>query len=85
MSKHVGPKKPKPIKKPKRLFLAPLLLLAGCASNMISVDAIKGSVEAVSARHDAYVEADDSLSADERSIFLRTTELLRRILEEASK
>ena len=68
----------------KKLFLVPVLLLTSCAS-MIHVDAIDGPVNRISDRHDAYVSADESLSQDEKDIYMRTTELLRRILAEAKK
>lgn len=71
-----------------RKFLATLALaatLTSCSTSMISVDAIRDPIMLVSDRHDAYVEADPDLSDSEKDIFLRTTELLRKILEEASK
>lgn len=75
------------MQKLKKWALPALLLICfvGCKGGMISVDAIDGSVQKVSDRHDAYVNADLSLSADQKRTFLRTTELLRLVLEEAKK
>jgi len=97
MSKHPRPvKKPKPKPRPKRdgrppidrlkhFWLAPVLLLSACSMNMIHVDAIADSVAMISERHDAYVEADPALSALEREVYLRDTELLGLVIEEAQK
>lgn len=63
----------------------PLFLLMSCQTGMIRADSIDGAVNRVADRHDAYVRDDDSLSDDEKSIYLRTTELLRRLLAEAQK
>lgn len=63
-----------------------LLALAatGCSQpGMVSVSAIDAPVNAVCDRHDAYVEADTSLSDLEKETYLRTTTLLRRVVEEA--
>ena len=85
MSKHPKPVK-KPIKKPKRFLMAlPLLFLGACATDMIQVDAIADSVALISERHDLYVLNDQGLSDDERRIFLRDTELLGLVIEEAQK
>ncbi len=83
MSKHPKPTVKKP--KPKRLWLAPLLFLGACSTNMIHVDAIADSVFLITERDDAYLRADDSLSDLERDIFLRDNELLRGVIEEAQK
>lgn len=88
MSKHPKPTVKKP--KPKRGLIAfPVLLtlfvLNACSTNMIHVDAIADSVADISARHDAYVEADPLLSDDQRRIFLRDTLLLGLVIEEAQK
>lgn len=73
----------------KKLTLAvvalAVLLLPSCATDMIHVDAIDDLIEIVSDRHDVYVEADESLSDDERRRYLRSTEILRGVIEEASK
>ncbi len=86
MSKHT-PNKPRP--KPKRALFAALatvfVALAACSTNMIAVEAIEDPTLKVSARHDAYVAADPDLLDLEREIYLRTTELLRRVIEEAKK
>ena len=60
-------------------------MLASCQMGMIRADAIDGPVNRISDRHDAYVKEDDSLSDEEKSIYLRSSELLRRIVAEARK
>lgn len=68
-----------------------LLVLAGSSGcqgaqkGYVSVSAIEGSVRIVADRHDAYVAADTGLSESERQTRLRTTELLRQVVNEASK
>jgi hypothetical protein len=52
---------------------------------MINVDAFGPGLEKVLDRHDAYVRADKSLSETLKKIYLRTSELIRQILEEARK
>jgi hypothetical protein len=60
-------------------------MLASCQTGMIRADAIDGPVNRITDRHDAYVKADDSLSNEEKSIYLRSSELLRRVIAEAGK
>ena len=60
-------------------------MLASCQMGMIRADAIDGPVNRISDRHDAYVKEDDSLSDEEKSIYLRSSELLKRIIAEAGK
>ncbi len=59
----------------------------GCnmKKGMIDVGAIESSISTVTERHDDYVEADTSLSDVEKSTALRSSELLRRIVDEAKK
>lgn len=66
------------------LLLAACLAFPGCCgAGAVRAEAIAPAVEKVSARHDAYVKADASLSEVDRRIFLRSTELLRKVLAEA--
>jgi hypothetical protein len=60
-------------------------MLASCQTGMIRADAIDGPVNRITERHDAYVREDDSLSDEEKAIYLRSSELLRRILAEAGR
>ena len=60
-------------------------MLASCQMGMIRADAIDGPVNRIADRHDAYVKKDASLSDEEKSIYLRSSELLRRIIAEAGK
>lgn len=60
-------------------------MLASCQMGMIRADAIDGPVNRIADRHDAYVQEDASLSDEEKSIYLRSSELLRRIIAEAGK
>lgn len=80
--------KPKPRPRPRRflaLFIIPALMLASCQTGMVRANAIDGPIKRIAARHDAYVILDESLSDDEKAIYLRTTELLKRIVAEAKK
>jgi len=52
---------------------------------MINVAALRPGLEKVLDRHDNYVKADQSLSDVLRKVYLQTTTLIRKILEEASK
>lgn len=67
----------------KKLAFVLALFLAACSQGMINVDALEGLVEPVAARHDAYVEADDSLDVAAKADFLRSTAILRDILAAA--
>ncbi len=71
----------------KKLITVALLalFLTSCKTNMIRVGAIDGPIERITERHDDYVRGDESLSGDEKEIYLRSSELLNRIIEEAKK
>lgn len=69
----------------KKLLLVPLLFVFGCAKHTISVDAVEGLIENVTARHDTYVQADASLPVEIKADYLRSSELLRRVVAEAKK
>lgn len=60
-----------------------LLSLSGCGGPGIKPEAIQGTLERVSARHDAYVLADPALDGDDRVRHLRDTELLRKVVQTA--
>lgn len=62
-----------------------LVALTSCSTNMIQVSAIANSVADISERHDAYVQADPNLSDLERDVYLRDTELLLYVIEEAQR
>lgn len=63
------------------LFLTPL---AGCASKgMVHVDSIAVPMRAVAERHDAYVNADESLSDLEKRVFLRSSQILLEVIDAA--
>jgi hypothetical protein len=55
------------------------------APRTISVDAIEPGLIEVLDRHDKYVQADQSLDELLKRIYLRTSELLRLLMEEAKK
>jgi hypothetical protein len=67
------------------LTAALVLPTTGCKSHMINVDALEGGLVKVLDRHDAYVKADTSLEDLVKQVYLRSTELIRMILEEAKK
>ena len=61
------------------------LSILGCSTSTIRVEAIADPIRLVADRHDAYIQADDTLSDLERETYLRTTSLLRQVIEEAEK
>lgn len=68
----------------KRSVLAVLsLFLAGCATGGIDPEAIDGLCEKIRQRHDAYVEADESLSDFEKRTYLDSTAQLERVVQAA--
>jgi uncharacterized protein YcfL len=71
--------------KPRRIVaLVALVALTGCSSpTSIEARNIAEPLRDVSARHDAYTAADESLSESERARNLRDTELLNAILDQA--
>ena len=76
--------------RPTVSILATVAVLAiasggGCSTSTIRVEAIADPVRLVADRHDAYIQADDTLSDLERETYLRTTSLLRQVIEEAEK
>lgn len=59
---------------------------SGCTSSgYVHVDTFDGLIEPVAARHDDYVQADESLDEFQRRVFLRSTELLRKAVAEAKE
>lgn len=66
--------------------LVALLALTSCkGTGWAHVDEFGPAVELVSDRHDAYVQADQGLQDEQREAFLKTTELLRRLIRELRK
>lgn len=60
------------------------LTLGGCVSRgTIPAADIEPLIEVVGERHDAYVEADESLSEAQKGVALRSTALLRKVVQEA--
>lgn len=57
-------------------------LLAPC-ENTIDATAVSDPIAIVCDRHDAYVMADSSLTPEQRELYLRTTEMLRVLVDEA--
>jgi len=63
------------------------LALAACTTLQpgIQPEAIDGLVRAVADRHDAYVTADETLDPYDRATYLRSTEILRQVLDAAKR
>ena len=59
--------------------------VAGCCKGHIRADSIDGLVDKVATRHDDYVQKDATLKDADKAIFLRSTELLRKVVDEAKK
>lgn len=55
------------------------------APRTVSVDAIEPGLELIMQRHDEYVKADQSLDEFLKDVYLRSTKLIRLLLEEAKK
>lgn len=73
-----------------RAAMAVLLLIVaacfvGCASDegTVRVDALEPLLEGVMTRHDHYVAGDETLTVEEKQIYLESTELVRRLFEVA--
>ena len=64
-------------------LLLVLFVLVGCKGTKIDANAFNGVMEPVLERHDFYVTNDDSLSDAERESFLRSSALMRSIVETA--
>ncbi len=60
-------------------------MLTGCCKGHISVWAVKPSMDTILKRHDNYVNSDTELTSQQKIISLRTSELVGKVLEEASK
>lgn len=65
------------------LLLSCLLGACGAPQQSVDASAIDDLVQSVSARHDAYVREDKSLSADDKATYLRSTDILKRIMDTA--
>jgi hypothetical protein len=63
--------------------LVSLACLTSC-TGMISAASVDPLIRTVSDRHDAYVNGDQSLSQVQRETYLRSTTLLRKLLDEAA-
>ena len=66
------------------IIVALLGLGIGCSTpGMIKADAIAGSVHDVCERHDAYVNADPTLTPAQKQLRLRSSSLLVQTVDEA--
>ena len=60
------------------------LLVTGCGPDkVVGAEAMAGVMYPVLERHDAYVEADQSLTGVEQSTALRSSALMRELVETA--
>ncbi|MEQ8767226.1 MAG: hypothetical protein RL885_25165 [Planctomycetota bacterium] len=67
------------------LILAAALAICGCgAPGTIPASEIRDLVRIVTDRHDAYVEADAAMDETEKSVALRSSEILRDVVETAA-
>jgi len=57
--------------------------LASCSGKTLSADVLDPPIQRVLDRHDTYVILDTSLSDVERSTYLRSSKLVRTILDES--
>ena len=66
--------------------LLPLGLLGGCHTGEIRADAIHGSVQIICDRHDAMIDGKldpKTISEADKATYKRSTELLRKVVNEA--
>ena len=67
------------------LLAAGPLMFVGCAQRgTVRAEPLLPTAEAIVARHDAYIAADESLTEDERRTYLRSGELLLTVLRDAA-
>lgn len=74
------------ITKAAKLFLVAVtlpLILGACCRGHISADAVAPLIEDVSALHDKLVTKDPAISDADKATYLRSTELLRKVVKEA--
>jgi hypothetical protein len=76
------------VKKAASVIVIAVLLggAAGCCSGHVSADAIEGTVEKVTQRHDRFVKGEataEDKDPKNKDTFLRSTELLRTAVKEA--
>lgn len=68
----------------KRTLIVLCVLLGGCCGpTFVDVRALEGSWSDIRARHDAYVQADPSLTPEDKDLYLTQTELYQRVLDTA--
>jgi len=67
------------------ILLTSLTVLGGCsAQGIVSANNIKPAVDVVTAEHIAYVQADATLSDAEKAKRVRTSELLKKVVDDAA-
>lgn len=68
----------------KTLITLALVMLTGCCTG-IRPEALDKTLVPVLDRHDAYVRGDESLSPVQKRVYLRSSQELRKVHEEAKK
>lgn len=68
----------------KLLFVLPLVFGGCSSSDCIKAGNIEGVTRPILDRHDAYVQQDETLEEFSKKAFLRSSELLRKVLDEAT-
>lgn len=61
------------------------LAVVACDAGKVDAEALDGVMHPVLDRHDAYVIEDESLEEVERSTALRSSEIIRRLVDEAKE
>lgn len=76
------------MRKSKIMLLAAAALAVACAgcqsTGTIQASAVDVPMRACLDRHDAYVAADTTLDATQKSTFLRSSEIVRKVLDAAA-
>jgi hypothetical protein len=68
------------------LLVTSMMFLAGCdRGDKVDLQAVDAPIRELLARHDAYVKADKNLEKVDKDIYIRTSDLVRRVLDTAHK
>lgn len=62
-----------------------MLALGGCNKGMIRADAIDGLADDVTMRHDKLVKESTTISEADKATYLRSSELLRKVIKTAKE
>lgn len=67
------------------IFASLIVLVTGCSKGTIQVGAIEDLIGNVTTRHDVYVSGDGALTETQKTTYLRSSTLLRDVVEAAKE